>query len=241
MTMVRLNRRFRRDTGGGGVVRGGQTAVGSQAGYSMAALLAMMTVMAIVLAVAMPSWNYVIQENKEQELIFRGRQIADAIARFQRKNGNAFPPSMEQLVQGKFLRKAYKDPMTKDGRWRILRPGETGAPLGPGNPFGPGGPRGPQGGALGSPSPTPTPSALGAGSNPGVNLGPVAGVASLSTDKAIRVVNGMQRYNQWIFAPNVPLLMGGQPVAAGPVGGANQVPARAGIRAPDVESPRFIR
>ena len=201
-------------------------------GFSMPALLAMMAVMAIALLMAMPSWRYLTRDDKEQELIFRGRQIAGAIARFQRKNGNALPTSFDQLVQGKYLRKAYKDPMTKDGRWRIMRPGEGVARPGPNLPG-----RGPA-----RPSPSPTPSATPLfGGNTGAPAGPIAGVASLSTEIGLRLVNGTQSYNQWIFAPNVPLIVGTQPIATGPPGGSNQVPAQRGLRAPDVHAPRPSR
>lgn len=205
-----------------------------EGGYSLAALVAMMAVMAIVVAVALPSWTYVMQDDREQELIFRGRQISDAIARFQRRNGNAFPPSIEALVEGKYLRRPFKDPMTKAGRWRVLRPGEAGAPAPPGVPGGP------RPGA--SPSPTPLPpSGVGPGSSPLGSLGPVAGVASTSTATSIRSINGSTRYNQWVFAPNVPLTIGTQP--AGPAGpaGPNQGPPRRDLRYPDSETPRFVR
>jgi len=118
----------------------------------MAALLAMIAIMMFALMLAMPSWRYLSRDDKEQELIFRGKQISAAIARFQRKNGNALPTSFDQLVQGKYLRKAYKDPMTADGKWRILRPGE-----GPGRPGVPGGgPTGPGGRPTPAPTPAPT-------------------------------------------------------------------------------------
>ena len=171
------------------------------AGVSIPALLAMLAIMTFALMLAMPSWRYLTQDEKEQELIFRGRQISGAISRFQRKNGNAFPATIDQLVQGKYLRKAYKDPMTKDGRWRLLRPGEAGGAA-PGTPGGPGGPFR---GAGSSPSPTPSPSATPVfGGSAGGGTGPIAGVASLSTESSLRLVNGAQRYNQWVFSPNVP-------------------------------------
>ena len=91
----------------------------------MAALLAMAAVMLIGLAAAAPSWRYVMQNDREQELLFRGGQIADAIQRYQKRNGGALPPSMEVLVKGRFLRKAYKDPMTKAGEWRLVRQGQA--------------------------------------------------------------------------------------------------------------------
>ena len=100
----------------------------------MVALMAAVAVMMIMLAAAVPSWRYVTRNDAEEELIFRGGEIADAIARFQRRNANALPPSLEVLVKGKFLRRPYKDPMTKHGRWRFIRPGEVVVPVAPGIP-----------------------------------------------------------------------------------------------------------
>ncbi len=202
-------------------------------GFSMPALLAMLAIMTLSLLIAMPSWRYLTQDDREQELIFRGRQIAGAIARFQRKNGNAFPASMEQLVQGKYLRKDFKDPMTKDGKWRILRPGE-GVPAQPGVPGGgqPGQPPGPAPSA--SPSPTPRSTF---GGNTGGQGGPIAGVVSLSTEKGLRSVNGSPNYNRWIFAPNVPFNVGGQATGAG----GPLVPSPRGPRVPDAEAVRLSR
>lgn len=199
----------------------------------MPALLAGIAIMTFALMLAMPSWRYVVKDDKEQELIFRGRQISGAIARFQRKNGNALPTSFEQLVKGKFLRQAYKDPMTADGTWRIVRPGE----MLPGRPGAPGGPGRP------TPSPTPAPTPV-FGGNSGGAVGPIAGVASLSKETGLRLVNGNTAYNQWVFAPNVPFIVGGRsPVAAGPPRGPNpQAPPQGGSqRAPDLETPRVSR
>lgn len=204
-----------------------------ESGFSMPALLAMIAIMTFALMLAMPSWRYIVKDDKEQELIFRGKQISTAIARFQRKNGNALPTSFEQLVKGRYLRRAYKDPMTPDGKWRIVRPGEA---L-PGRPAAsPGG--------LGRPTPTPTPAPTPVfGGNSGSGVGPIAGVSSLSKDSGHRLVNGSVAYNQWVFAPNVPFIIGGQlPVGGGPPRAPNQAPAQgSGQRAPDLEMPRVSR
>lgn len=201
----------------------------------MPALLAMIAIMTFALMLAMPSWRYIVKDDKEQELIFRGRQISAAVARFQRKNGNALPTSFDQLVKGRFLRKAYKDPMTASGQWRIVRPGEV-LPGRPGVP--PGGPGRP----APIPSPTPQPTPL-FGGNSGAPAGPIAGVVSLSKETGLRLVNGNSAYNQWVFAPNVPFIIGGQSVAAGgPPRAPNQAPPQGGgQRAPDLEMPRVSR
>jgi len=56
-----------------------------ESGYSLVALLAAIAVMMILLAAAMPSWRYVMRNDAEEELLSRGGQIADAIARYQRR------------------------------------------------------------------------------------------------------------------------------------------------------------
>lgn len=203
----------------------------------MPALLAMLAIMTLALMLAMPSWRYLVHDDKEQELIFRGRQISAAIARFQRKNGNALPTSMDQLVQGKYLRRAYKDPFSPDGKWRIVRPGEAG-PLRPAA----GGANG-QGRAAPSPTPSPRPSPTSSfGGTTDAPAGPMAGVASLSTETSLRSVNGAQTYSQWIFAPNVPFVIGAQTLpVGGPAGGPNQPPAQPSLRAPDASQPRISR
>ena len=186
------------------------------AGYSLVALLAAVAVMMVLLGAAMPSWRYLMKNDAEEELIFRGGQIADAIARYQRRNGNALPPSLEVLVEGKYLRKAYKDPMTKHGRWRMLRPGDAlltpGAAGAPGRPSQPGG---------ASPTTTTTtttrPSAF---SQPGQTVGGFQGVASTSTDTSLRLFNNRTRYNEWLFVAGQPRVVGRTP--AGPQGGSAQ-------------------
>ena len=47
--------------------------------------------------------------------MFRGEQYARAIGLFQRKNGpGTLPPSFDMLVEQRFLRKKFKDPITDD-------------------------------------------------------------------------------------------------------------------------------
>ena len=73
----------------------------ADAGFSLVAVVAGMTIMLIMMGAAMPSWKYVVQNEREQELYFRGDQIAAAIERYQKKNGGAPPASLEVLVKGR--------------------------------------------------------------------------------------------------------------------------------------------
>src|SRR3954464_5158386 len=87
--------------------------VRKQDGYAMAALLVMVAVMAILMSAAMPVWRRETQREKEEELVFRGQQYVRAIRLYQAKI-RTFPPSIDILVQGRYLRKKYKDPITND-------------------------------------------------------------------------------------------------------------------------------
>jgi type II secretory pathway pseudopilin PulG len=84
----------------------------SQDGYAMAALLVAMSVMAVFMTIALPVWNTQAQREKEAELVFRGEQYARAVMLYQRKFANALPPSVDVLLNDRYLRKKYKDPIT---------------------------------------------------------------------------------------------------------------------------------
>ena len=113
----------------------------SEGGYTLVALLAMMTVLALFAMAVAPSMKQQVQREKEKEAIFRGEQVADAIRDYYRyrftmmrlTGDQALPTSMDQLVQGvpipggsktrQILRSsAARDPLTIEGEWRFIRP-----------------------------------------------------------------------------------------------------------------------
>jgi type II secretory pathway pseudopilin PulG len=180
-------------------------------------LVAAITIMLIGMAVAVPSWQYVMQDDKEQELLFRGGQIADAIQAYQKspRSGGGLPVSLEVLVKGKFLRKAYKDPMTADGEWRFIRqvqPTGVGGVRPPSLPGG--GPRVPSPSPFASPTTGSTQSG-GPGSN-SRTLGAFIGVASKSTQKSLRIFNNAKSYDTWQFIAGQPRIVGKAPTIGGP-------------------------
>jgi type II secretory pathway pseudopilin PulG len=137
----------------------------------MAALLVALAVMAILMTVAMPVWRHEAQREKEAEAIWRGDQYARAIVQYKAKNGGNLPPSIDILVAGRYLRKKYKDPLTKDGEWIPV----VGASNVPGaNPN--------QGQRAGQPM-----------------VGGIRGVKSKSTETSIRTYRGATRYDMWQF------------------------------------------
>jgi type II secretory pathway pseudopilin PulG len=167
------------------------------AGYAMAVLLAGLAIMGIAWTVVVPVWKQYAQREKEAELIFRAGQYARAVALYQRKYANAFPPNVDVLLREKFLRKKYKDPVTK-GEFRYLSPLElqalpalttTTRPGQPGGTNPPAVPRDPTGRP---------PSAFGpSGPSAGPSQG-IAAVVSRSSAASIKVFKNRRQYNQWI-------------------------------------------
>ena len=91
----------------------------------MAALLVSLAIMSVMLAVALPVWNHAAKREREAELIFRGEQYARAIMLYQRRTPGAYPPDLDTLVEGRFLRRKYRDPMTEHGEFRLILESEA--------------------------------------------------------------------------------------------------------------------
>ena len=86
----------------------------TEEGFAMAALIFFLTAISILIAVAVPDYLMEAQRQQEQELIFRGQEYTRAILKFQRKY-KVYPPSIDALLSTnniRFLRQAYKDPIT---------------------------------------------------------------------------------------------------------------------------------
>ena len=94
---------------------------GGQAGYTLVGLLILVAIVNIGLAVAVTSWRSIDTRAREAELIWRGEQIARAIACHGKTEATEPLEKLEQLVESNCLRSLYRDPMSRDGKWRILR------------------------------------------------------------------------------------------------------------------------
>jgi type II secretory pathway pseudopilin PulG len=113
-----------------------------EGGYTLVALLALMTVLALFALAAAPGIRQQAQREREIETIFRGEEIADAIRIYYsaqlRTRGlsgdNALPTSIDQLLEGiptgtkkvQILRaSAAHDPISASGEWNLVRPRST--------------------------------------------------------------------------------------------------------------------
>ena len=106
-----------------------------QDGYALLLVVFLTSLMLIGAMVAAPSLRTERQREKEQEMIWRGKQYVRGIKLFYRKNGR-FPTSLDDLTKPKmgslrFMRQVYKDPMnSSDGSWRLIYVGPAGQLIG---------------------------------------------------------------------------------------------------------------
>ncbi|HYG62839.1 MAG TPA: hypothetical protein VEL74_09680 [Thermoanaerobaculia bacterium] len=209
-----------------------------ESGYNLVVLIVIITVMNVMVAAALPLWSGAIQRDKEEELIFRGLQYAEAIRVFQNKQSR-LPVRLEELIEAepRAIRQLWKDPMTEDGKWQLIFQNMQGAPLQP-QPGGIGGD--PAAGE--DPAARPRPRRErdddeGESENNGrdgdgdsgfggpakgdqVAVGPIIGVRSRSTKASFITWNGRQRYDEWQFTIN--LLNQPRPSPQPPPGGFDE-------------------
>jgi type II secretory pathway pseudopilin PulG len=220
---------------------GGHAAGAGNRGYALLIVMMVATLLLISLTVALPNVYRAGQREREEELIFRGNEYARAIMLFQRQF-RRYPSSVKELLQTnniRFLRREYRDPMSRKGKWRFIYANANGvvlnsktiAPPKPPNPLGS------MGGsatsaqqeaskAQGEEEAREPPSSFFSNEAKG---GFIVGVASTSRKKSIRVWNGKTRYDEWEFLglPGTATLggvpaVGGQPPAAGQQTSPNQ-------------------
>jgi type II secretory pathway pseudopilin PulG len=144
-------------------------------GFVLIILLMVVFVLTIWLTAALPVWQTQVTREKEEELIFRGLQYVEAIRCYQLKNPGRFPSSMKDLGEGRFLRKPYTDPMSKDGAWNVI--------LNPGSPSGG------------------VPRIMVAAANElsSIRNPVILGVVSSSAARSIRLYEKQDRYSRWLF------------------------------------------
>ncbi len=149
-------------------------------GYLMLMLLLVLSVLALGLLVAVPVWETELRREAEEELIFRGRQYAEAVRIFQEKNPGRFPRNLKELVEERCLRRPFRDPMTPTGEWNVIL--NSGA-------AGDGGEEQSAERVLVAPE-----AVLEAIPNP-----VVLGVVSASKRKSIRIYDDQESYDKWLF------------------------------------------
>jgi len=104
-----------------------RTARELQHGYMLIVVIFLMVGLVIAALATAPAIATQIKRDREEEMIHRGVQYARAVKKYYKKFGR-YPPSLEALEDTnhvRFLRKRYKDPLTEDGKWQLVRFGQV--------------------------------------------------------------------------------------------------------------------
>ena len=180
---------------------GRSTRTGSGAadrGYTMVAVVIFIAILTIVIAAVGPSISTIMKRDREEELLFRGKQYARSIALFQRRYGR-YPKSLKEMYTNRprTIRKLWKEPMCDCDDWKLLIQGQPDSTsfsdqnVDPSNR-----PPSTYSGAMR----TPTPWVVGTGpEGQPVNLGPIIGVRSKRHQEALREWRGKRFYDEWRF------------------------------------------
>ncbi|NTV70185.1 MAG: type II secretion system protein [Azonexaceae bacterium] len=105
--------------------------IGRQAGFTFIGLLFAIAIAGIALAGTGILWHMESRREKEKELLFIGEEYRHALSSYYDKSpgvAKQFPEKLEDLLQDKrfpipvrHLRRIYRDPMTLDGQWELIR------------------------------------------------------------------------------------------------------------------------
>jgi type II secretory pathway pseudopilin PulG len=184
----------------------------AESGFTLAGLIVIMTVIAVVIAYTIPrQWSIATARDRDLQTLFAMKQYARAIQAFQDKN-KAQPVSLDQLKQARnprFIRGTtgeFIDPLTSKVDWvpipmtnqtaqQAQQPG--GAPVAgiipnQRNQVVPVMP------PVTSPTPLPDQTGTAAG-QPGNFAGPIMGVRPNKTGKSYLMVNSSDTYEQWSY------------------------------------------
>ena len=167
----------------------------AQEGFTLAALIVILTVISIIVAFTVPpQWSMIMHRERDKQTIYQMRQAARAIARWQLKH-QGLPNSIEQLKEAKSPRMirvmggeaGFVMPLTgKEEDWILvpeiaLEP-VTQQPTQPGQP-----------------APPLPPSKLREGASPPGYEGPFIGIRPNKTGKSFIALNGAEDYSQWVY------------------------------------------
>lgn len=89
-------------------------------GFTLIELLVVMAVVALLLTIALPRYFDGLQRSKEAVLRQDLATMRDAISHFRADKGN-YPPSLDALVEQRYLRAIPEDPITgSTATWQTL-------------------------------------------------------------------------------------------------------------------------
>jgi type II secretory pathway pseudopilin PulG len=163
----------------------------------MVAVVIFIAILTILIAAVGPSIGMIMRREREEELLFRGKQYARSIALFQRRFGR-YPNSLKEMWENnpRTVRKLWKDPMCDCNDWKLLIQGQPDSiPFVDQNVDPSNRPPSTYNNLM---KPTPTPGAFGVPGEP-QNVGPIIGVRSKVHKAGLREWRGRKFYDEWRF------------------------------------------
>jgi type II secretory pathway pseudopilin PulG len=100
----------------------------AESGYALITILFLLGVVAVMLARSLPRDAMNAQRTREEVLIYRGEQYARAVKLYFRAH-QRYPETLDDLEETdgvRFLRRRYRDPITGDDQWRLIKMGADG-------------------------------------------------------------------------------------------------------------------
>ncbi|HRV05345.1 MAG TPA: hypothetical protein P5517_00455 [Candidatus Saccharicenans sp.] len=159
--------------------------VNQTSGYILIFLLIIIFVLTVGLLVAVPVLETQLKRENEEELIFRGQQYVEAIRLYQQQRPGSYPQSLEELIKARCLRRLYPDPMSESGEWNLLLiPPVTAGPTASAQAGGGG---------------TDRLLVVTAAGLKKISRPQIVGVVSSSPEKSVRIYDGEEYYQKWLF------------------------------------------
>ncbi|MDQ3282235.1 MAG: type II secretion system GspH family protein [Acidobacteriota bacterium] len=198
--------------------RDAQRASRAEEGFTLAALLVVLTIMSIVVAYTVPQqWSIVMKRERDRQTIFLMKQYARAILNWQMKHANTAPTTLEQLHEARSPRmirgggKPFICPLTgSEDDWVLVPPQALVPDMGE-QPSQPGAnPNGRPGGRLPRLG-DPVPGQLQPGQqrprfklnkelSPDDYKGPFVAVRPRMKGKSFLALNGAEDYSEWVYS-----------------------------------------
>tara|TARA_B100001013_G_scaffold223279_1_gene136502 strand:+ start:451 stop:1227 length:777 start_codon:yes stop_codon:yes gene_type:complete len=198
--------------------------IGSQKGYTLAVVMVFTSVLLVTLSKGVLNWQMAMKREREEELIFRGKQYQRALVlwhrHFSKTLGTSnvpYPSTLDALLHTnnkRFLRKKWKDPVANSNTWRFIKVNPTGRgpilsvqpePIGfpsqSKNLLGASQSQITRRGETGESTSLLNQTAYGQQLKPLTSsvIGGIAGVASTSEEETLKTFNGRNKYNEWEF------------------------------------------
>ena len=101
----------------------------NQSGFSLLELMISMFIIIILISVALPTYQRTVQQARETVLAENLWQMRRAIDQYAADKGK-LPQSIDDLVEGKYLRERPIDPITDKTDWKEIQGDDTSSPDG---------------------------------------------------------------------------------------------------------------